>query len=219
MNLIAFVEGLFDQYAYLVLLLGLPLDFIALPIPPGNSTLTYTGYLAYKGTLSLWPSLAAALGGAWIGVTVTYGIGRLAGMPLLNRYGKYLFIKPSFVERIQRYYEKHGNRMLLFLFFVPGIRQFIGYFIGVLRVPYRAVLLYAYPGAALWVLFFFAIGYGFGEQWTLVLNVVERYLIYVSAGAALIVIGVLLFRKWRRAPRKNRRPSRKAKKAEPAEEA
>lgn len=42
------IERLFAQYGYLVLLIGLPMELIALPIPPGNSTLAYTGYLSYK---------------------------------------------------------------------------------------------------------------------------------------------------------------------------
>lgn len=39
MNLIDVVERLFDQYGYYVLLIGLPLDFIALPIPLATARL------------------------------------------------------------------------------------------------------------------------------------------------------------------------------------
>lgn len=60
MNLFEVVERLFEQYGYMVLLIGLPLDFIALPIPPGNSTLTYTGFLAYKEVISFAPALLFA---------------------------------------------------------------------------------------------------------------------------------------------------------------
>ena len=47
------VERLFAQYGYLVLLIGLPIELIASPIPPGNSTLAYTGYLSFKNVLNL----------------------------------------------------------------------------------------------------------------------------------------------------------------------
>ncbi|MGV2685870.1 DedA family protein, partial [Clostridium perfringens] len=72
MNMMEVVEGLFEQYGYLVLLIGLPLDFIALPIPPGNSTLTFTGYLSYKGILDVIPAFFMALVGSIGGVTFTY---------------------------------------------------------------------------------------------------------------------------------------------------
>lgn len=81
MNLIDVVERLFDQYGYYVLLIGLPLDFIALPIPPGNSTLTYTGYLVYLGLLEWLPAYLLALTGACLGVTITYAIGYRFGSP------------------------------------------------------------------------------------------------------------------------------------------
>nr|WP_181873075.1 hypothetical protein [Fontibacillus phaseoli] len=38
------------------------------------------------------------------------------------------------------YYDKYGDQLLLVSFFIPGVRQFI----GIIRVPYRKVLQYAY---------------------------------------------------------------------------
>src|SRR5690606_18002593 len=128
MRLLEEVERLFEQFGYLVLVIGLPLDFIALPIPPGNTTLTLTGYMSYIGSLNLWLALAAALTGALSGVTITYFIGYKLGAPLIEKYGKYLSIKPSTLEKTRSYYNKYGNILLLFAFFLPGIRQFIGYF-------------------------------------------------------------------------------------------
>ncbi|MEI7024099.1 DedA family protein [Paenibacillus sp. y28] len=192
MNLIQVVEQLLEQYGYLVLLVGLPLDFIASPIPPGNSTLTYTGYLAYRGILQTLPSLASALTGALIGVTVTYFLGRKLGTPLIERYGRYLLLKPSVVEKTKRFYDKYGNKLLLFIFFVPGIRQFIGYFIGIIGVPFRTVIVYAYTGAGFWVLFFFGIGYIFGEQWQAAFDLIERYIKYVLLAAACTLVSWFL---------------------------
>ncbi|MDO3681640.1 DedA family protein [Paenibacillus ehimensis] len=199
MNLLHVVQQLFEQYGYFVLLIGLPLDFIALPIPPGNSTLAYTGYLSFKGVLAWLPAFAAALTGAFIGVTVTYWIGHKLGMPLIERYGKWLSLKPSLVEKTRRYYDKYGDKLLLIAFFVPGVRQFLGYFIGIIRIPYRKVVIYAYAGAALWVASFFAVGYVFGEQWERMFMLIERNLkvFFIVLGCA--VAGFLLFRWFRRA--------------------
>ncbi|MCM3785875.1 DedA family protein [Neobacillus mesonae] len=186
MNFIDVVERLFDQYGYYVLLIGLPLDFIALPIPPGNSTLTYTGYLVYLGLLEWLPAYLLALTGAVLGVTITYGIGYRFGSPLIDRFGKWLSIRPDFLEKTRRRYDKYGDKLLLFVFFVPGIRQFIGYFIGIIRLPYRTVATYAYGGTALWVTVFFSIGFVFGEQWKQVFDIIEK-----SLTRTFIVIGIV----------------------------
>ncbi|MBB6735909.1 DedA family protein [Cohnella zeiphila] len=211
MNAMAFVERLFEHYGYLLLLLGLPLDFIALPLPPGNSTLAYAGYLAQAGKLSAWPTLGAALAGAFIGVTVTYALGCRFGEPLLLRYGKYVFLKPSTLERVRRAYGKHGNKALLILFFVPGLRQFVGYFIGVIRVPVRTVILYAFPGTALWVLFFFGIGYRFGGHWEDLLKTAERYLGILSVCAGALLIGFIVWKKRRTSSKREREAERMAR--------
>lgn len=204
MNFIELVEELFKQYGYFVLLLGLPLDFIILPIPPGNSTLTYTGYLSYKGILEEVPAVVLALAGAYIGVTITYFIGYKLGMPLIERYGKWLFLKPSMVEKTRKHYDKYGNKLLLISFFIPGVRQFIGYFIGIIRVPYRTFALYAYSGAGLWVITFFAIGYVFGDQWEYMFRLVEEYLKVFFIGAGALVLALLLTNRLRRS---NKKPS------------
>ncbi|PJN54922.1 hypothetical protein PAEVO_16430 [Paenibacillus sp. GM2FR] len=186
------IELWFKQYGYLVLLIGLPLDFIALPIPPGNTTLTYTGYLSFKNVLDVVPAFFMALAGAIGGITITYCIGYKLGAPLIERYGGLLLLKPSSIQKVRHYYNKYGDRLLLIGFFIPGIRQFIGYFIGVIRVPFRNVILYAYTGACLWVIVFFSIGYLFGDQWNSVFDLVENYIKIIFIGVGCIFGGYLI---------------------------
>ncbi|UVI32016.1 DedA family protein [Paenibacillus spongiae] len=197
MKLLLYIEQLFADYGYYVLLIGLPLDAIALPIPPGNMTLAYTGYLSSKGVLRWLPAMAAASAGSMLGITATYWIGYSLGMPLIERWGKWLLIKPAHLEKARSSYEKHGNKLLLFSYFVPGVRQFIGYFVGMIRVPFPVFALYAYTGSLLWVNAFVGIGYLFGDQWPLVLMAVERCLKFIVIGLS-ILLGALLLLKWRR---------------------
>lgn len=188
MKVFEVVENLFAQYGYLVLLLGLPLDFIASPIPPGNSTLTYTGYLSHKGVLMAGYALALAYAGSCIGFTVTYVIGYKIGYPLIERYGKWLMLKPEHVRKTRRYYKRFGEKLLFIGFFIPGLRQFIGYFLGIIRVPFRKIVIYAYPGIALWVLAFFGIGYYFADEWQHIFNLVEEYLLVLGVISAIVLI-------------------------------
>lgn len=190
-ELIEFIEQLLDQYGYLVLLIGLPLDAIALPIPPGNTTLTLAGYLSFTGTFTWYVALLAAYVGAVVGITITYWIGFRVGKPMIDRYGKWLGLKQTTLQRTRELYEKYGNQLLLFSFFTPGIRQFIGYFIGIIRVPFQIFALYAYIGAAIWVSLFFVVGYVFGDQWHRALLLLEKYLKYLLI--CIIIFGLLVF--------------------------
>ncbi|NEU31226.1 DedA family protein [bacterium LRH843] len=200
MKLLELIEKLFAHYGYMVLILGLPLDAIALPIPPGNTTLTYAGYLAYKGVLDWLPTVTAAFTGSFLGMTITYWIGNKIGMPLIKRYGKWLFIKPKHIVKTRRNYRKYGNKMIIFCYFMPGVRQFIGYFTGTIRVPYRIFALYASIGSAIWVLVFTGIGYLFGDQWQFIFTKVEHVLSYIFI-IFLIVLLIYFVLKWRKRKR------------------
>lgn len=195
MNLLELIEQLFSQYGYWVLLIGLPLDAIALPIPPGNTTLTYTGYLIYDGHVHGWLAVPAALTGAVAGITATYWIGFKLGSPLVAKYGHWIGLTSAKLEKTKNYYDKYGNWILLISFFLPGIRQFIGYVLGIIKVPYRTFALYGYCGAALWVLVFMGIGYAFGEQWQAAFAWAEKYIWVLLAGVC-VLLGTVLFYKW-----------------------
>ena len=66
------------------------------------------------------PAVGSAFMGAAMGLTITYILGYKLGMPLIERYGKWLFIKPSLVEKTQAYYNKYGNKSLIICFSYPG---------------------------------------------------------------------------------------------------
>lgn len=197
MNVLDWIEVMFEHYGYLVLLLGLPVDFIALPLPPGQTTLTFTGFLAYKGSLHILLALLAGYIGTWIGITTTYLIGHHLGARIIHRYGKWFFLNTSHLEKTRQYYEKYGNRVLLISFFVPVVRQFFCYFVGIIRIPYRTFALYAYSGAVLWVSFFVGIGYVFGEQWQQVIAWIEKYMLYFFSGVGVILL-IVVYLKWRK---------------------
>ena len=189
---------LFKQYGYMLLLLGLPLDFIALPIPPAQTTITLAGYMSYVGEVYWWLAWPSAFAGSIIGFTCTYGIGYAAGAKLLDRFGERIGITKERLEKTRNTYEKHGNKLLFINFFIPGLRQFTGYSVGILRIPYRTFALYAYPGAALWTGTFFAIGYFFGEQWEIVFAFVERFIKIIVILAVVVLAAVLAVRRLRR---------------------
>ncbi|RTR31432.1 DedA family protein [Robertmurraya yapensis] len=190
------VERLFAQYGYLVLLFGLPLELIALPIPPGNTTLAYAGYLSYKHVLELLPTFAAAYSGTILGITTTYWIGNKLGLPLIEKYGKWFFLKPKHFMKAKLAYEKYGKKMLLFGFFLPGVRQINSYFAGITHVPFCTFVLYAYTGTALWVSVFIGVGYVFGNQWQLVFTWIEHFFSFILI-ILCCTIAILLLLKWR----------------------
>jgi len=189
----AYMERLFELYGYGVLFAGLFLEFMALPFP-GETTLTYSGFLSYKGILHLASVIGIGYLGTTLGMTLTYGIGRAAGMPFLNKYGKWIFLTPAKLLMTRRWFNKYGAKLLFIGYFIPGVRHFTGYFAGIMDIPIRTFLLYTFTGAAFWVMWFAFLGFGFGPHWEAALQLMEQHFWKMIVLLIVIGIGVTLLR-------------------------
>lgn len=174
----------FEQYSYFVLFFGLIADFV-LPFP-AEAVMAYAGYLSSVDTMHWLPSMLLAFLGTSTAITASYGIGYAAGVPFIERYGKWLFLKPSMVDRTKKWFDKYGNKLLLISFFIPAGRQFSGYFAGIIRIPFRTFALYSYTGALLWVIVYVGIGYLLGPHWQDILDKLKHY----SGIIAVATVGI-----------------------------
>ncbi|WCT56528.1 DedA family protein [Paenibacillus kyungheensis] len=188
MQFIHYIESLFTHHSYLVLFLGLLLEFIALPFP-GETMMGYAGYLSYMGRLNIVLLFLCAFAGTTIGMTITYFIGRKAGLPFLRKYGKWLLLPQSKLDKAQLWFGKYGYTLVFFGYFIPGVRHFTGYFSGVMNFKFWRFAAYSYSGALIWVSIFLALGRIFGPQWTMVFHWIHHY----SFEAIAIIVVLILF--------------------------
>jgi membrane protein DedA with SNARE-associated domain len=59
---------------------------------PSEVVIPPAAYLATQGHLNFWGVVAAATLGSWAGSALSYWVARVAGRPLLLRYGRYVFV-------------------------------------------------------------------------------------------------------------------------------
>jgi membrane protein DedA with SNARE-associated domain len=185
------------QYGYLAIFLLLVFGIVGLPIPD-ETLLTFSGYLVFRGNLSLPLTFATALAGSICGITISYTLGRTFGLALIHRYGKYLRITEAHVNKAHSWFERVGNWGLTIGYFIPGVRHFTAYAAGMSEVGPHHFALFAYSGGFLWVSTFLGLGYFLGERWQTVQKNVERYLIAGWIAAAVVIAAYLAWRKWGR---------------------
>ena len=125
-----------DQFGYIVLFASLLLELIALPLP-GEVLMSYTGFLIYQGNLNWLASILIGGTGASIGMTLSYWIGFKLGKPFFEKYGHRFHMGPDKIEKTSHWFTKHGNKLLVFAYFIPGVRHITGYFSGITRLPFR----------------------------------------------------------------------------------
>ncbi|WP_433945436.1 DedA family protein [Paenibacillus sp. SN-8-1] len=187
MDFLKYLESIFEQHGYFVLFIGLVLEFIALPFP-GETTMAYAGYLSYKGMLHWELLILLAFLGTTLGITITYWIGRKAGLPFIHKYGKWFFLPPKKLEVTRYWFEKYGYTLIFIGYFIPGVRHFTGYFSGIIALPFRKFAMFAYSGALFWTVLFIGIGKIFGPQWNKMFHLAATY----SAAAAIALVGIIM---------------------------
>jgi membrane protein DedA with SNARE-associated domain len=175
------------HYGYFAIFFLLVLGIVGLPVPD-EWLLTFTGYLVYRNDLSLGPAFAAASLGSMCGITVSYGLGRSAGLFVIRRYGRLFRIAPQDLDRVHAWFDRFGKWLLFVGYFIPGVRHLTAIVAGTSKMEYPLFALFAYSGALLWAAVFITLGYRFGGEWTYVLHNIQKH----TALCAWIVFAVIL---------------------------
>lgn len=190
------ITAYIDQFGYIVLFIALMLEMIAFPLP-GEVLMSYCGFLVYQGHLNWVLSILIAGIGTSIGMTLAYWIGYKLGSPFFEKYGRRFHMGPERIDKTSHWFSKHGNKLLIIAYFIPGVRHITGYFSGITRIPFRTYALFAYSGAFLWVTVFITLGKLLGPQWEQFHTSITKYLIIGGIIAALILITVYIYKKYK----------------------
>jgi membrane protein DedA with SNARE-associated domain len=187
------------QYGYAGLFGLLLLGILGLPVPD-ETLLVFCGYLIYRGRLNFFGAFISGFAGSLCGITLSYYLGLWFGRTVIDRYGRYLRIRPHDADRVSLWFQRIGYWLLTIGYFIPGVRHFTALVAGMSRLNFRTFACFAYPGAAIWVALFLTLGQIFGERWENTSKEVHRYTIIVTlalAALAAIVWGVRSARaKW-----------------------
>jgi membrane protein DedA with SNARE-associated domain len=189
-----FVLDWIVQYGYIGLFALMMFGIAGLPIPD-ETLLMFSGYLISKGRLNPLLTYAFSVAGSVSGISVSYAMGRFVGEPVLFRYGRYVRITPAHLDRVRDWYQKTGDWLLTFGYFIPGVRHFTALVAGTAHLEYRVFALFAYSGAAIWVATFLGIGYFVGDNWKLAVELMHRY----TGITVVLAVAVFAFAWWLRA--------------------
>jgi membrane protein DedA with SNARE-associated domain len=132
--------------------------------------------------------------GSLVGAVVGYYIGAWGGRPLLDRYGGYVGIGASDLDRADRWFERWGNAAVFFGRMVPLVRTFVSYPAGISRMPMGRFLLFSALGSLPWNAALIAAGYAVGENYRQIEAALKpfEYVVY----AVVFALAVLLIGRW-----------------------
>jgi membrane protein DedA with SNARE-associated domain len=180
---------LLQSYTYPVLLLLVLLESLGVPLPGEIALVTAAAY-ASSGHISIGVVIALAAIGASVGGALGYWIGIKGGLPLVTRYGGYIGVRKSHVDRAHAFFERNGSKTILFGRFVAILRTWAAIVAGAAAMSFTKFVTYNTIGSIVWAIVFGWLGFYFGRD----LPLLEKYISRVSFGVLIVgVVGIALF--------------------------
>ncbi len=166
----------YGTYTYIILfaVIFLETGIIVSPFLPGDSLIFAAALFAAKGELDINILATIIPLAAIMGDTVNYSIGKFIGPKIFTKE-KSFFFNRDYLNRTQRYYEKHGGKTLIIARFMPIFRTLAPFVAGVGKMRFRRFISFSVAGGLFWTLLFTFAGYYFGnlqvvkENFTLVI--------------------------------------------------
>jgi membrane protein DedA with SNARE-associated domain len=199
---IPFLNNLYGAVGYAGVLLAMAIESAMIPLP-SELILPYAGFLVSdplqiepitNQPWSFWIVVVVATIGNTLGSLVAYGIGALGGRPFLERYGRYILIRPHEIELADHFFARWGGPTVFIGRLLPIVRTFISFPAGVARMPIGTFILYSTLGAFLWSMLLVYAGVVLGENWVDIRHALQPFDLAIAIG---VVIAVIAFIWWR----------------------
>jgi len=209
---IPFLASLYGAVGYLGVLVAMAIESAMIPIP-SELILPFAGFMVSdpakiepltNGPWSFWIVVVVATLGNTLGSLVAYAIGAWGGRPFLERYGKYLLIRPHEIEIAERFFARWGAQTAFFSRLLPIVRTFISFPAGVARMPIRTFVLYSTAGAFIWSTVLVWSGIQLGARWTEIRRALQPFDLVIAVVAVVGLAALLWLRLGRPLPGRRR---------------
>ncbi|MFE7706368.1 DedA family protein [Streptomyces sp. NPDC057486] len=180
------IAPILDHWGYLAVGGLIFVEDFGIPAP-GETILIAAAVYAGAGQLNIIAVIVIGVLAAILGDNVGYLIGRTGGHALVQRYGRYVFLPPERYEKAEKFFTRHGGKVVTVARFIEGLRQVNGIIAGAAEMPWTRFVAFNTLGAALWVGLWAGVGYFAGNHITTIYTEVNRYSTYL-----LIALGVLI---------------------------
>jgi membrane protein DedA with SNARE-associated domain len=181
------IQDFIRDVGYPGLFLMIVLESTMVPIP-SLLVMPFAGALAAKGIYSLPVILAINGAGALTGSLLSYWLGAAGGKPLLEKYGKYVLVKPADLKKTEEFFARHGAWTVFIARFIPVVRHLISIPAGVARMRFPSFLFQTFLGASAWGGGLMIVGYILGSQWERVAKVAKRIDLVIAIVIVLTMV-------------------------------
>ena len=143
------------------------------------------------GSLSLPGIVLAGTLGSWVGATIMYWAARVAGRPLVLRYGPYFMIKEAKVHAAEKWAARFGSFGVFVARLLPVVRHLIGIPMGIVEMNFLKYSIFTLVGSCIWCAVLTVVGVQAGNDPKLLQGDMHQVTLWLAG--ALVVLGSLYY--------------------------
>jgi len=197
-----FLESLYGAVGYVGVMLAMAIESAMIPLP-SELILPFAGYMVSNPAniepltgqpWNFWIVVIVATLGNTLGSLIAYFIGAKGGRPFLERYGKYMLIRPHEIEAADRFFAKYGSATVFVGRLLPIVRTFISFPAGVTRMPLSKFVIYSTAGALPWSIALVWAGVQLGDSWKDIRDMLKPFDMLIAVAVVILFLALLWWR-------------------------
>jgi membrane-associated protein len=157
-------------------------------VAPGETAIVLGGVVAAQGEIDLVMVLLIAWVAAALGDLASFALGARLGRRFLHKHGPRVGMTERRLDRVDRFYARHGAKAILVGRFVGIIRAVSPFLAGASGLRFRAFLPWSLLGTAVWAAAFTLVGYAFSESFSQAAGTLTHGAFALAVVAALVLV-------------------------------
>ncbi len=212
-QLLTFIASVYDAMGWPGVVLLMAIEGVFIPLP-SEIIMPLSGWMLIQAKgLSVWHILIAGFYGALgslLGSLLVYWLGAWGGRPILERYGRYILITRSDLEKADVWFAKYGDWAVFLSRLLPVVRSLISFPAGVVKMRIVRFSILTFAGSFPWSLALAYGGYVLGENWEALRNAMRPFDIPII----IVIVALAGWYVYRRIQHIRREARRAAERAE-----
>ncbi|MBU1132424.1 DedA family protein [Patescibacteria group bacterium] len=162
---------------------------------PSEVTMPFSGFLVAAGKMNLYYVILAGTLGNVVGSIAAYWIGLKGGRPLIEKYGKYIFLSKHDLDKAEEWFAKRGEITVFLGRLLPVVRTYISFPAGIAEMNFKKFVFYTTIGVLPWCALFAYLGERAGSNWDLIREKLHGLDVGVALALAAGIIVYIIIKK------------------------
>lgn len=181
------------RYGVLATCVAILVEYACFPIS-SEIVLPLSGAISKINSFSLPILILLSVVCGIIGSLFCFFIGKFFGNRCITYLTKTFPKSKKAFDASYNFFNKYGNKAVLFARLIPLCRTYISFISGILNQSLVSFILYSSIGILLWNSILISLGYVLGNNWTHVIKLYNNYK-YIIFVLVAVILGIVLVKK------------------------